>query len=61
MNKKFPGLLIAGIAAYAYYRYSKMNTNEKKDLVDNIKQKGKQLFNEFLPDNIKRTLDKKLS
>ncbi|MEP6465847.1 MAG: hypothetical protein ABJB05_06060 [Parafilimonas sp.] len=57
MNKKFPALLIAGIAAYAYYMYSKMDANAKKDLVNNIKGKGKQLFKDYLPDDLKQKFD----
>jgi len=30
MNKKFPSLIIAGVAAFLYYKYSKMNADEKK-------------------------------
>ena len=37
-------MLLAGAAAFAYYKYSKMNDQQKKDLVD----KGKKLVNENL-------------
>ena len=37
-------LLLLGAAAYGAYKYSKMNDQQKKDLVD----KGKKLVNENL-------------
>jgi len=47
MNKKSSGLLLIGIAAFLYYRYSKLNTDQKKNLINNLKQQGKQLFKEY--------------
>ena len=38
------GLLLAGLAAYGYYKYSKLTEQEKKDLVN----KGKK----FVDDNL---------
>ena len=38
------GLLLAGLAAFAYYKYSKLTTEEKQDLVSNLKERGKKLF-----------------
>ena len=38
------GLLLAGLAAFAYYKYSKLTTEEKHDLVNNLKERGKKLF-----------------
>jgi len=38
------GLLLAGLAAFAYYKYSKLSTQEKQDLVSNLKERGKKLF-----------------
>lgn len=54
-NKKFlsGGLLLAGIAAFAYYKYNKMTEQEKSDLVNDLKAKGQKLFDEYLPQNIK--------
>ena len=43
------GLLLAGLAAYAYYKYSKMSPESKKNLVDTIKDKA----GKYLPDNLK--------
>lgn len=49
-GKRGPGaLLLAGIAAFAYYKYNKMTAQQKKDLVDGLKEKGKNLFGRFAP------------
>ena len=39
-------LLLAGIAAFAYYKYSQMSEQQRKDLVNNWKQKGQKLYDE---------------
>lgn len=56
----FGALLLAGAAAFAYYKYSKMSEDEKRDLVGNIKNKGrkmydegKRLYEEKVPENVK--------
>ena len=38
------GLLLAGLAAFAYYKYSKLTVQEKQDLVSNLKERGRKLF-----------------
>ncbi len=43
------GLLIAGLAAFAYYKYSKMSPEQKRDLVGNLKAKGKKFLDQFMP------------
>ena len=59
-NKKMPGtLLVAGIAAYAYYRYTKMTEEEKKNLVGDLKQKGQKLYDQYVPEEIKGFFAKK--
>ena len=40
-------LLLAGAAAYAYYRYSKMTADQKRDLTTNLKNKGTQILDQF--------------
>ena len=55
--KKISFFLLAGAAAYAYYRYSKLSEEEKKDLVDNLKSKGQKLYDEYVPDNLKDTIE----
>jgi hypothetical protein len=43
------GLLLAGLAAYAAYRYSKMSIEQKTSL----KEKGRKLADRYLPGNLK--------
>lgn len=45
------GLLLAGLAAFGAYKYSKMSEDEKRRLLD----KGKKLVNDNLG-NLKNTL-----
>lgn len=46
-GKSSGGLLLAGIAAFAAYKFSRMNAQQKKDLVDNLKDKGRKIFGQF--------------
>lgn len=48
MNKN--GLLLAGLAAFAYYKYNKMTPEAKKNMVDTLKTK----VNEHVPENLKK-------
>ncbi len=48
-------LLLAGAAAFGLYKYSKMSQQEKDELVN----KGKKLFDENVPENIKGMFGKK--
>lgn len=47
MNKK--GLLLAGLAAFAYYKYKNMSPDSKKKIMDTIKDKVDQ----NIPENLK--------
>jgi hypothetical protein len=49
MNIKIGALIVGGLAAFAYYRYNKLSPKEKEDIVANLKQKGKKLYDEYLP------------
>ena len=61
MNARMPkgGLILAGLAAFAYYKYSKMSEDEKRNLVSNIKEKGKRIYDQYMPDNLKNMFGKK--
>ncbi len=52
-NSKSGSLLLAGLAAYAYYKYSKMTPDERRSMLDGLKEKGKKLVDQYLPDDIK--------
>ena len=49
MNIKIGALIVAGLAAVAYYKYNKLSAKEKKDMVDNLKRQGKKLYEEYIP------------
>jgi len=46
-------LLLAGLAAFAYYKYSKMSPAERSNLFETLKAKGKKLVDDFVPAEIK--------
>lgn len=53
-NKKTTGpLLLAGLAAFAYYKYSKMSEEEKQNLVSTLKEQGKKLYDQYAPEELK--------
>lgn len=52
------GLLLAGLAAFAYYKYSKMSEQEKHDLVNNLKEKGQKLYDQYVPEDVKKMFSK---
>ena len=60
-NKKLPGgaLLIAGAAAFAYYKYSKMTPEEKSKIVEDLKEKGQKLYDQYMPEEVKSMFAKK--
>lgn len=61
MQNKLPKgtLLLAGLAAYAFYKYSKLNPDEKSKLVGTIKEKGKKLYDQYFPDELKKPFENK--
>jgi hypothetical protein len=61
MNIKIGALIIGGLAAYAYYRFSKMDGKEREDMINNLKQKGKKLYDDYFPSEVKDTIQKNFS
>lgn len=47
------GIILAAIAAFVYYKYSKLSEEKKRDLVNNLKQKGQKLYDEHMPGSLK--------
>ncbi len=47
------GIILATLAAFAYYKYSKLSENKKRDLVNNLKQRGQKLYDQYIPENVK--------
>lgn len=52
-KKSVAPLLLAGLAAFAYYKYRKLSPEEKKDLTGTLKEKGKNIFNKWIPGFLK--------
>ncbi len=50
-NKKL--LVFAGLAAYAYYKYSSMTPEAKQKLTADVKEKAKNIFEKYVPDQAK--------
>jgi len=47
-------IMLAGIAgAAAYYMYKGLSEEEKKEMVNNLKDKGKKAYDKYVPDTIK--------
>ncbi len=61
-NNKFStgGLVLAGLAAFAYYKYNKMSAQDKDDMISNLKQKGQKLYDEYVPQNVKDMVEPKV-
>lgn len=57
-GKKGLGLLLAGVAAYGLYKYNKMSSEEKQQLKSKIKDQGKKLYEEYVPQDVKDVLAK---
>ncbi len=49
MKRSNTSLLLAGLAAYAYYKYSKMNQQDKDKLVRDLKEKGRNMLSGLNP------------
>ena len=45
--------LVAALAAFAYYKYSRLTQDQKRELANNLKQKGKQLYDQYVPETFK--------
>ena len=59
-NRKSTGaFLLAGLAAYAYYKYSKMSDDQKKNIVGDLKEKGKKLYDQYAPQEVKDIFENK--
>lgn len=53
-------LVIAGLAAFAYYKYSKMSQLEKEKIHDDLREIGKNVMTELVPQQLKGLLGKQL-
>lgn len=57
MFGKTTGLVVLGLGAYAYYKYSQMSPEQKEKVVDNLKAKGQKLYDDYMPQEIKNMFD----
>ncbi len=58
-RKGSTGLLLAGLAAFAYYKYSKMSEEEKQNLMSTLKEQGKKLYDQYAPEELKSVFSNK--
>jgi hypothetical protein len=54
---KISFLLLTGAAAFVAYKYSKMSEDEKKEMLNKLKEKGKKIYDQFTPE-IRDTMKK---
>ena len=61
--KKIPKrtLILAGLAVFAYYKYSRMSEQQKRNLVSSVKRKSKKFYDEYMPANLRNLFAKKKS
>lgn len=48
-NRSMKPIVLAGLAAAAYYAYSKMTPEQKENLFGNLKKQGKDLLGRLFP------------
>ncbi|MBA2499087.1 MAG: YtxH domain-containing protein [Chitinophagaceae bacterium] len=53
--------LLAGLAAFAWYKYSKMSAEEKSRITHDLKEKGKKVYDQYVPREVKDMIGKKNS
>lgn len=51
-------LVIAGLAAFAYYKYSKMSQDEKEKIHVDLREIGKNIMTELVPQQLKGLMGK---
>ena len=51
--------LLAGLAAYAWYKYSKMSTEEKSRMTNDLKEKGRKAYDQYVPREVKDMIGNK--
>ena len=47
-------LVIAGLAAFAYYKYSRLTITERDRIHNDLREIGKNILQEVVPDQIKK-------
>ena len=44
---------IVGLAAYAGYKYASMSEEERKNMTNKLKEKGKKMYDDYVPEKMK--------
>ncbi|HMJ47358.1 MAG TPA: hypothetical protein VK498_08510 [Ferruginibacter sp.] len=57
-NKKIACAVLAGIAVYAFYRYSRLSDEKKAGVLIILKETGKKIVGNIVPNKIKDRLAK---
>ena len=52
-KKSSTPILLAGLAAFAYYKFKKMSPEKKDNLVSTVKDKGMDLYDKYVPQSLK--------
>ena len=52
-SRKTTGLILGGLAAFAYYKYSKMSAEEKSKLAQTFRETGRSLLDKIIPAGLK--------
>jgi hypothetical protein len=48
-RKSVKPIMLAGVAALAYYAYTRMSEEQKRNLVDTVRKQGKDLLGRVMP------------
>lgn len=46
-------LILTGLAAFAFYKYSKLSADQKKNIGSTIKEKGEKIYDKYVPQKVK--------
>ena len=57
-NKKTSAIILAGAAAFAYYKYSKLSPTEKANMRSTLKEKGNAILGHMMPFGLKNVFSK---
>ena len=58
-NNNTGKFLLAGLAAFAWYKYSKMSAEEKTKMTSDLKEKGKKVYDQYVPKEVKDMIGNK--
>lgn len=56
-NRKKSGMILGGLAAFAFYKYSRMSTEDKSKMAQTIKDTARDIFNQIVPGGFKKTAE----